>query len=87
MKIFKDWNNKPIESFVVFLGKDVAAQKRRIKKLYKLYKDHGDIEAIKQYATQLGAAMQTNTLYEIAKHHFDLDSFKRKHINKKHEKN
>lgn len=85
MKIFKNWEND-IPAFVVFLGKDVLAQNRRMRRLHKEYYVNGDVNALKQYTMQCGVAMQTNTIYNIAKHHFNLDSFKRKHINNKDEK-
>lgn len=80
MKIFKDWETKPIESFVIFLGKDVIAQKRRARNLFDLYQK-GDTCAYKNYNVQLGSAMQTSSIYNIAKYHFKLDTFNRKHIN------
>jgi hypothetical protein len=80
MKIFKNWNN-PIEAFVIFLGKDVISQKRRARSLYKQYYELGDVHAYKNYNVQLGSAMQTSSIYNIAKIHFKLDTFNRKHIN------
>lgn len=85
MKIFKNWEDD-ISAFVIFLGKDVIAQKRRMRKLHDQYYKKGDPTAYKQYNVQLGAAMQTSSIYNIAKIHFNLDSFKRKHINNKDEK-
>lgn len=85
MKIFKNWENE-ISAFVIFLGKDVIVQKRRMRKLHDQYYKKGDPTAYKQYNVQLGAAMQMNSIYTIAKYHFNLDSFKRKHINNKDEK-
>lgn len=79
MKIFKDWETKPVESFVIFLGKDVIAQKRRARNLYNQYQK-GDTHAYKNYNVQLGSAMQTSSIYAIAKYHFKLDTFNRKHI-------
>lgn len=84
MKIFKNWEDD-ITAFVIFLGKDVIAQKRRMRKLYDQYYKKGDPTAYKQYNVQLGAAMQMSSLYSIAKYHFKLDNFNRKHINKDHE--
>jgi hypothetical protein len=84
MKIFKNWEND-ISALVIFLGKDVIAQKRRLRSLYKQCYEKGDVHAYKQYHVQLGSAMQTNSIYDIAKHHFKLDSFNRKHIIKKDE--
>jgi hypothetical protein len=85
MKIFKNWEND-ISALVIFLGKDVIAQKRRMRNLYKQCYEKGDVHAYKQYHVQLGAAMQTSSIYNIAKIHFKLDSFNRKHIIKNDEK-
>jgi hypothetical protein len=80
MKIFKNWEND-ISALVIFLGKDVISQKRRMRSLYKQCYEKGDVHAYKQYHVQLGAAMQTSSIYNIAKIHFKLDTFNRKHIN------
>jgi hypothetical protein len=80
MKIFKGWEETPIEAFVIFLGKEVIVQNRRMRRLYKECTVNGDVNAVKQFVTQSGVAMQTNTIYNIAKTHFNMDSFKRKHI-------
>lgn len=83
MKLFKNWDD-PIQAFVFFLAKDALAQCRRMRKLYKQCKQ-GEVEVLHQYNTQCGVAMQTNTIYNIAKFHFKLDSFNRKHIIKSNE--
>jgi hypothetical protein len=85
MKIFKNWENN-ISALVIFLGKDVIVQKRRMRSLYKQCFENGDINAYKQYYVQLGSAMQTSSIYNITKIHFNLDSFNRKHIITKNEK-
>lgn len=85
MKIFKDWNNE-IPAFVVFLAKESCAQNRRMRKLHNQYYENGDVDVLKQYTTQCGVAMHSHTVYNIAKVHFGLDSFKRKHIIKNNEK-
>lgn len=84
MKIFKNWEDD-ISAFVIFLGKDAIAQKRRMRKLHDQYYKKGDPTAYKQYNIQLGAAMQMSSLYSIAKYHFKLDSFNRKNIIKNDE--
>lgn len=85
MKIFKNWEND-IQAFVIFLGKDVISQKRRMRSLYKQCYEKGDVQAYKQYHVQLGAAMQTSSIYNIAKIHFKLDGFNRKNINNEKQK-
>jgi hypothetical protein len=54
-----------------------------MRNLYCEYNKSGDIEALKKYTVQCGSAMQTKSLYTIAKYHFELDTFKRKHAIKK----
>ncbi len=84
MKIFKNWEDY-IKAFVIFLGKDTILQKRRMRNMYNQFHKKGDPYAYKQYNVQLGAAMQSSSIYNIAKYHFKLDSFTRKHITKKYE--
>lgn len=86
MKIFKDWE-KQTEAFVIFLGKEALLQSRRARKFLKNFKTSGDIDCLKSSSVQCGAAMEAVTLFRIAKSHFKLDTFNRKHINKDHEKN
>lgn len=83
MKIFNDWDNNKIGSYVIFLGKEARNHCRRMRSLYNEYIKSGDIEALKHYTVQCGSAMQTKSLFAIAKYHFELDTFKRKHANKK----
>lgn len=80
MKLFKNWENNAV-SFVVFLGKETKNQTRQMRNLYKNYTDKGDIDSLKKYTVQCGSAMQTSSLYTIAKYHFKLDATSRK-INK-----
>lgn len=80
MKIFKDWETKPVESFVIFLGKEALLQSRRARKLLKEFKKNGDIDCLKSSSVQCGASMEAVTVFRIAKHHFKLDTFNRKHI-------
>jgi hypothetical protein len=80
MKIFKDWE-KQTEAFVIFLGKEALLQSRRARKLLKEFKTSGDIDCLKSSSVQCGAAMEAVTLFRIAKSHFKLDTFNRKHIN------
>lgn len=80
MKLFKKWGNDAV-SFVAFLGKETKNQTRQMRNLYKNYIDKGDVDSLKKYTVQCGSAMQTSSLYTIAKYHFNLDSFKRKSKN------
>jgi len=57
MKIFKDWETKQIESFVIFLGKEAILQNRRARKLLKEFEKTGDIDCLKSTCVQRGASM------------------------------
>jgi hypothetical protein len=83
MKVFRDWDNNKTGSFVIFLGNEARNHCRRMRSLYNDYIKSGDIEALKQYTVQCGSAMQTKSLFVIAKYHFEFDTFKRKYANKK----
>lgn len=80
MKVFKDWDNNKIGSFVIFLGKEARDHSRRMRNFFNDYRKSGSIDALKQYTTQCGSAMQTRSLFAIAKYHFKLDTLNRKHL-------
>jgi hypothetical protein len=81
MKIFKDWETKQIESFVIFLGKEAILQNRKARKLLKEFEKTGDIDCLKSTCVQSGASMEAVKSFSIAKNYFKLDTFNRKHIN------
>lgn len=83
MKVFKKWSEEDISCFVVFLGKEARDSSRRMREFYIKYVNTGDLDSLKQYTVQCGAAMQLRSIYTIAKYHFGLDTFKRKHTTKK----
>jgi hypothetical protein len=83
MKVFKKWSEEDAISFVVFLGKEARDSSRRMREFYSKYNNNGDLDSLKQYTVQCGAAMQLRSIYTIAKYHFGLDTFNRKHAIKK----
>lgn len=86
MKLFKSWDNEAA-SFVFFLGKEARDHARRMRKFYTEYQHKGNVESLGKYTVQCGSAMQTLSLYDIAKLHFKLDTFNRKHIKTQHTTN
>jgi hypothetical protein len=70
MKIFKDWKENDIPSFVMFLAKEAQRQKRRMRYYYEKFAKDGEVNSMNVYQIQQGQAVEADTLFTIAKEHF-----------------
>lgn len=71
MKIFKDWKENDIASFVMFLAKEAQRQKRRMRYYYQKFAKDGEVNSMNVYQIQQGQAVEADTLLIIAKEHFN----------------
>jgi hypothetical protein len=78
MKIFKDWKENDISSFVIFLAKESQRQKKKMREYYKRFSNEGEVELAHIYHIQQGCAIQADMAYTMAKITFNLD--KRKNV-------
>jgi len=71
MKIFKNWKEGDIPSFVMFLAKEAQRQKRRMRHYHQRLAKQGETDSINAYQTQQGQAAEADMLFVIAKDHFN----------------
>lgn len=76
MKIFKDWKENDVSSFVIFLAKESQRQKRKMREYYKRLSNDGEVELANVYHIQQGCAIQADMAYTIAKITFKFDKRK-----------
>ena len=70
MKIFKDWKENDVPSFVMFLAKEAQRQKRRMRAYHQRFMKDGEVNSMNVYQIQQGQAVEADTLFIIAKEHF-----------------
>ena len=76
VKIYTNWKQNDIASFVMFIAKEAQRQKRKLRAYYKQStKDKEHYSYI--YHIQQGVAREAETLYNVAKDHFDFHNRKR----------
>lgn len=76
MKIFKEWKQNDIVSFVMFLAKEAQRQKRRMRFYYEKFAKDGEVNSFNIYHVQQGFAAEASTLFIVAKCHFGFDKRK-----------
>lgn len=76
MKIFKDWKENDIPSFIMFLAREAQRQKRKMRYYYQKFAKDGEIDSMDVYQIQQGHAVEADTLFLIAKEHFNFDKRK-----------
>lgn len=76
MKIFKDWKENDVPSFVMFLAKEAQRQKRRMRYYYEKLSKDGEVNSFNIYHVQQGFAAEAMTLFAVAKSNFGFDKRK-----------
>lgn len=77
MKIFNDWKENDVSSFIVFLARELRRHKTKMREYNNKLKD-GDPEIAHMYHLQQGMAVEAAMIYTLAKMTFNFD--KRKSI-------
>jgi hypothetical protein len=78
MKVFKDWKENDISSFVMYLAKECLRQRRKMAEYYKKYAENIDPQNDNSYIylIQKGCVLQADMNYVMAKATFKFDKRK-----------
>lgn len=78
MKIFNEWKENDISSFIVFLARESKRQKNKMREYGKKANDSSDLNMIDIYNIQKGMAVEADMIYTLAKMTFNFDKRKNK---------
>jgi hypothetical protein len=78
MKIFKNWKENDVASFLMFLAIETKKQKRKMREYYKKVTSDADPNMIHIYHVQQGYAVEASTIYILAKESFGFTNRKNK---------
>jgi len=79
MKIFNDWKENDVSSFIVFLARESRRHKTKMREYNNKLKD-GDPEIVHMYHLQQGMAVEADMIYTLAKMTFNFDKRKEKKL-------
>ena len=77
MKIFNEWKENDVSSFIVFLARETRRHKAKMREYNSKLKD-GDPEIVYMYHLQQGMAAEADMIYTLAKMTFNFDKRKEK---------
>ncbi len=72
MKIFTNWKENVIPSFVMFLAREARRQKSRLRYYYERFAKNGEMDLMSIYQIQQGQTIEAVTMFIVAKEHFNL---------------